>query len=178
MAKNCLNKLGGGVTTTCSLPVVGIKEIYLMHIEDVNPTMDTTSGYWSAISFSSGANSYKIEGYKQNIQVTSAVRSLDASNKLDMSVIFKIPHSVGGSTLRLAFMRAILTGRFYVLVICNDTSKFVVGAQSPLECSGFDWDSNANGSFKTITLTAPDGSAGNYITEVSEGVATTIISKA
>lgn len=178
MAKNCLNRLGRGITTTCNMPIVGIKELYLMHVEDVNPTLDTTSGYWDAISFSPGTNSYKVEGYKQNIQVTSAVRSLDASNKLDISVVFKLPHSVGGSDLRLAFMRAILTGKFYVLVICNDTSKFIVGAQSPLECSGLDWDSNANGQMKTITLTTPDGSAGNYFTDLTVAVLNEIISKA
>lgn len=177
MAKNCLGRLGSSTPVMCSMPIVGVKEIYLMHVEDVKPTMEA-EGYWSAITFDTGTNSYKIEGYKQNIQVTSAIRSLDASNKLDVSVMFKIPHFFGGSTLRLAFRRALLSGRFYVLVICNDTSNFVIGAQSPLECSGFDWDSNANGSYNTITLTAPDGSSGNYITQVTPGVVATIISKA
>lgn len=148
-----------------------------MHVEDVTPQMEADK-YWSAINFATGTNSYKIEGYKQNIQVTSAIRSLDASSKLDVSVMFKIPHSLGGSALRLTFRRALLDGKFYVLVVCNDTSNFVIGAQSPLECSGFDWDSNANGSYNTITLTAPDGSSGNYITEVTPAVVATIISKA
>lgn len=177
MAKTCLNKLGTNILTTCNLPIHGIKELYLMHIEDI--TYSTSSDMsWSAVTFNAGAKSYKVEGYKQNIQITTAVRSLDASNKLDISVSFKIPHSEAGSTTGTNFQRAILTGRFYVAVVCNDSSSFIVGATSPLECSAFDWDSNANGQMRTITLTAPDGSAGNYITDIAPAALATIISKA
>ena len=177
MANICLNKLGSNITKSCVLPVHGIKDIYLMHVEDVMPVLSAYGSVWSGISFSDGAKSYRVEGYKQNIQVTTSVRSLDASNKLDISVSFKIPHSASGSTIGTLFKRVILTGAFYVLVVCNDSSMFIVGSQSPLACSGFDWDSNANGQLQTVTLTAPDGSAGNYITDILQPVATSIISK-
>ena len=177
MGKNCLNKLGTNILVTCSLPVHGIKEIYLMHTEDVTITKGSNEA-WRTVTFATGTKSYRVEGYKQNIQVTTAVRSLDASNKLDISVSFKVPHSVSGSTTGTSFQRAILTGSFYVLVVCNDSSRFIVGSQSPLVCSGFDWDSNANGQMRTITLTAPDGSAGNYIIDIEPTAADSIISKA
>lgn len=165
------------ITTSCNLPIHGIKDIYLMHVEDVTPVEDEKGSFWSDVHFKDGAKSYHVEGYKQNIQVTTSVRSLDASNKLDISVSFKVPHSVSGSTIGTTFQRAILTGAFYVLAVCNDSSIFIAGSQSPLVCSGFDWDSNANGQLRTVTLTAPDGSAGNYITYIRPSVATLIISK-
>lgn len=149
-----------------------------MHVEDVTPTT-AVDGSWNTVAFAEGAKSYRIEGYKQNIQVTMTNRSLEASNKLDISVSFKTPHSFGsGTSMGTAFLRAILTGRFYVLVVGANGRRFIAGSISPLECSGFDWDSNANGQYRTITLTAPDGSAGNYITDIAPGAATTIISKA
>lgn len=177
MAKNCLNKLGTNILSPCSLPVHGIKEIYLMHVEDVTITKGSDEA-WRTVTFATGTKSYRVEGYKQNIQVTTSVRSLDASTKLDISVSFKVPHSVSGSVVGTIFQRAILTGTFYVLVVCNDSSRFIVGSQSPLVCSAFDWDSNTNGQMRTITLTAPDGSAGNYIIDVEPTAADSIISKA
>ena len=178
MAKTCLNKLGINILTSCALPVHGIKEIYLMHVEDVTPVISSDGSTWSNITFKAETKSYKVEGYKQNIQITTAVRSLDASNKLDMSVSFKAPHSEDGYTTGATFQKAILTGKFYVAVVCNDSSSFIAGNISPLECSAFDWDSNANGQMRTITLTAPDGSAGNYITYIAPAALATIISKA
>ena len=175
MAKNCLAKIGSNITTTCSLPINGVKNIYLMHVEDVTVSPSSV-GSWASVTFTTGAKSYKIEGYKQNIQVTTAVRSLDASNKLDMSVIFKIPSSAKGANVNI--LAPLLTGRFYVLVENNDLTYFIAGGTSPLECSGVDWDSNANGQMVTCTLTAPDGSAGNYFTLITPEAVSTIISKA
>ena len=153
----------------CAIPKVGVNNIYLMHAEDVTFS-EADWGQITAANFSSGGRSYVIEGYKQNIQITSALRTMDASNKLDISVIFKVPeHST--------FLRSILTGRFYVMVEYNDLTYSLAGVTSPLECTGMDWDSNANGKLYTITLTAPDGSAGNYYTPVAPAAASTIIAK-
>lgn len=177
MAKTCLNKLGTNIATTCDMPVHGVKALYLMHVEDITYSASSDAS-WASVAFDTDAKSYKVEGYKQNIQVTTAVRSLDASNKLDVTVMFKSPSSHAGRTIETNFMRSILTGKFYVAVVNNDSSAFIVGAQSPLECSGLDWDSNANGCMRTYTLTAPDGSAGNYITGIASAALATIISKA
>ena len=177
MGKTCLNKLGSNIVVDCEIPTVGITELYLMHVEDV--TFVESGGAWSTLTFAEGAKSYRIEGYKQNIQVTMATRSLEASNKLDISISFKTPHSFGsGASMGTAFLRAILAGRFYVLVVGANGRQFIAGSQSPLECTGFDWDSNANGQYRTITLTAPDGSAGNYITDIATAAATIIKTKA
>lgn len=177
MTKTCLNKLTGNILTSCGIPTNGVKDIYLMHAEDVSITIDTY-GRVSAASFAEGAKSYRIEGYKQNIQVTSAVRTMDASNKLDMTIMFKIPTSVNGITENFPFLKSLLTGNFYVLVSTGPSGFYLVGDVSPLECSGMDYDSNANGGFATVTLTAPDGSAGNYMRYVAQSVVSTIISKA
>ena len=90
MSKTCLNKLPGNILVSCEVPVHGISEIYLMHAEDISISIDS-GGTISSVSFATGAKSYRIEGYKQNIQVTTATRSMDASNKLDISVMFKLP---------------------------------------------------------------------------------------
>lgn len=176
MAKTCLNKLTGNILVSCSIPTNGVKDIYLMHAEDVSLTIDNYDRV-SAASFAEGAKSYRIEGYKQNIQVTSAVRTMDASNKLDMTIMFKIPTAINGITENFPFLKSLLTGKFYVLVSTGPSGFYLVGDISPLECSGIDYDSNANGGFATVTLTAPDGSAGNYMRYVAQSVVSTITSK-
>ena len=175
MAKGCLNKLSGNVTVGCTIPLVGIKNIYLVHTDDVtfgvggidNSTIVTAT-------MASGAVTILVEGYKQNIQMTSAVRAMDASAKLDIVVSFKMPLTGVGDDLRV---RSLLTGKFYVLVERNDGANLIVGYTSPLECSGMDWDSNANAGLATVTLSAPEGSAGNYFTRASTAAVTSIKSK-
>lgn len=169
MGKSCLDKLGSNIAVGCTIPVNGVKNIYLMHTEDVT-FIAASWGMVTLANFTNTGKSYKVEGYKQNIQVTSAIRTMDASNKLDISVMFKMPANT-------TFMRSILARRFYVMVEYNDLTYSMAGYTSPLECTGMDGDSNANGKLYTITLTAPDGSAGNYYTPVSSEAAATIISK-
>ena len=176
MGKTCLDKLSANVLVSCGIPTNGVKDLYLMHSEDVT-MVRASDGIVSSVTFATGGRSYMIEGYKQNIQVTAAVRAMDASNKLDISVMFKIPRSVGGYTWGSPFVAALLNGKFVVLVEMNDLTAFMVGDVSPLECTGFDFDSNANGLMRTVTLSAPDGAAGNYITGVTSGVITEIKSK-
>lgn len=169
MGKTCLDKLGGNILVSCSIPINGVKNIYLMHAEDVTFSTDSW-GIITTATFKATGKSYRVEGYKQNIQITSAIRTMDASNKLDISVTFKMP-------VNTTFMRSILTGRFYAMVEYNDLTYSMVGVTSPLECTGMDGDSNANGKLYTVTLTAPDGSVGNYYTPVSPEAVTTVISK-
>lgn len=176
MGKTCLNKLTGNILVSCGIPIHGVKVLYLMHAEDVSLTVDNFNNI-SEASFAEGAKSYRIEGYKQNIQVTSAVRTMDASNKLDTTVMFKVPTTINGITENFPFLKTLLTGRFYALVVTGLSGFYLVGDISPLECSGMDYDSNANGGLATVTLTAPDGSSGNYLRYISQSVVSTIISK-
>lgn len=176
MGKSCLNKLSGNITVDCTIPRVGVKNIYLMHAEDVTLTTDPTGIDITTATVSSGGVVILVEGYKQNIQVTSAIRTMDASVKLDFSVSFKLPgiESTTGSRARL---RSLLTGKFYVLVEYVDGNNMFVGYISPLECSGMDWDSNANASLMTVTLAAPEGSAGNYTMRAASAAVNSIKSK-
>lgn len=176
MGKTCLNKLSGNALVTCDIPTNGVKDLYLMHAEDVKVTLDTTGGI-ATVVFAAGTRSYRIEGYKQNIQITSAIRTLDASAKADFSVMFKIPSSVSGASVNVGTERSFMHGRFYALVVLNSSAVYFIGDTSPLECSGLDYDSNANGGLITITLTAPEGSAGNYRRSITQALASTIISK-
>ena len=176
MGKTCLDKLTGNILVTCDIPSNGVKDIYLMHAEDVTLTLDSTGGV-ATVAFATGALSYRIEGYKQNIQVTSAVRTLDASAKMDYSVMFKVPTLVDGTSVNARTMRSFLGGKFYVLVVLGPSAFYFIGDISPLECSGLDYDSNTNGGFATITLSAPDGSAGNYQRNINQTLVATIISK-
>ena len=59
----------------------------------------------------------------------------------------------------------------------NDGTRSLVGYISPLECSGMDGDSNANAGFATVTLSAPEGSAGNYFMAISQAAMDSIKSK-
>ena len=172
MAKNCLNKLASGITVACTIPQVGVKDIYLMHAEDVTFTYGTTGEILTS-EFAASANSYKVEGYKQNIQVTASLKTTDASARVDQSVTFKVPYS---SDTR-AFINTLALGKFYVLVVFNDGDITVLGDSSPLECSSADFDSNANAKMATVTLASPEGSAGNQARVIAEAVANTIISK-
>nr|DAM61706.1 MAG TPA: hypothetical protein [Caudoviricetes sp.] len=176
MGKNCLDKLKGNVTVSCTIPRVGVKNIYLMHAEDVTLTADASGTDILTATVSSGGAVILVEGYKQNIQVTSAIRTMDVSAKLDVNVSFKLP-GLDSTTMSRARLRSLLTGRFYVLVEYIDNNNMFVGYTSPLECSGMDWDSNANASLMTVTLAAPEGSAGNYIMRATSAAVNSIKEK-
>lgn len=172
MAKNCLNKLASNITVACTITPVGVRDIYLMHAEDVTFTYGPT-GEILSVTFASGTKSYLVEGYKQNIQVTASLKTTDVSARVDSSVTFKVPYFYNTR----AFISALVSGKFYVLVRFNDNDITVLGDTSPLECSSADLDSNANAKMITITLASPEGSAGNHARVISEVVANTIISK-
>ena len=155
----------------CTIPAVGVKDIYLMHADDVTLTLDV-GGNVTAATFAADTASYKIEGYKQNIQLTTSVFSTDASVKLAASVIFKMPSD------NTYLMKTMLSGRYYVLVVRNSGLPILVGAQAPLECSGFDYDSNGNAGMVTVTLSAPEGSSGNYLSGITTKAIASITSKA
>lgn len=170
MGKSCLNKLSNNIKVGCTLAPVGVKNIYLMYSSDVTFTFDTL-GTVKTVAFADGSKSYLVEGYKQNIQVTTSALSTDASQKLAVSVLFKMP-SVSAS-----LMKSVLSGSYYVLVESNSGVVYIVGVQAPLECSGFDFDSNGNAGLATVTLSAPEGSAGNYLTGILPDASNSIISK-
>lgn len=174
MGKSCLNKLRGNITVGCTIPQVGVKNIYLMHAEDVTLTASEYSTMVLSASFASGSSAILVEGYKQNIQITSAIRTMDASAKLDFSVSFKL---AGRDVSVASRVRSLLSGKFYVLAEYNDGTYSFIGYTSPLECSGMDTDSNANAGFTTVTLTAPEGSAGNYLMTVAVAAINSIKSK-
>lgn len=168
MAKNCLNKLSGNILQSCGITQVGLKDIYLMHTEDVTLTSD--GKVVSNITFASGAKSYKVEGYKQNLQYTATLKTTDASARLNTSVTFKMP---ANGTI----MSTLAMGKFYVMVQYADVSAGVVGVQCPLECSAMEFDSNANAALVTVTLSDPEGSAGNAHMACFNIVRDSIISK-
>lgn len=161
MGKNCLSKLSGNVTVDCTIRQVGVKNIYLMHTEDVTLTVAPAGpAVLTGVSFAPGGAAILVEGYKQNIQITSAIRTMDASAKLDFSVAFKM---AGRNYDAASRIQSLLTGKFYVLAEYRDGTYSFIGYTSPLECSGMDWDSNANAGLTTVSLAAPEGSAGNYL---------------
>lgn len=172
MSKTCLNKLTGNILTDCTLPIHGVKELYLMHVQDVTFTLVGDATQVSAVVFAEGAKSYKVEGYKQNLQVTASLRSTDASERFDVSIMFK-------SKLLGSIGRPIMTGKFYVMVVDPQSTgaNIIWGINSPLECSNVEYDSNANGGLVTYTLTAPEGSAGNNFILSYPTVAASIINK-
>ena len=171
MGKGCLNKLDRSIKVDCKITPVGVKNIYLMHTSGITFTFDA-GGTVTKATFANGFKSYLVEGYKQNIQVTTSVLSTDASQKLAVSVSFKMPSSSA------SLMKSVLLGSYYVLVESNSGVIYMVGVQAPLECSGFDFDSNGNAGLVTVTLSAPEGSAGNYLTGILSEVSKAIISKA
>lgn len=174
MANGCLDKLTDNVLVTCDMAPVGVSDLYLIYPEDVTLTLIDSNRQISAIAFATGAKSYRIEGYKQNIQVTAALRTLDASVRYDVSVMFKVPESspfLGGR---------FMGGKFYVLEIPNGSSGSafnIWGVNAPLECTNIEYDSNAIGKLITVTLSAPEGSAGNNRVTCFAAVKDSIIAK-
>lgn len=171
MAKACLNKLSANIAQGCTFEQNGIKNIYLMYPEDVKFTFGGGLEYISTATFTVDAKPYLVEGYKQNIQLSTSARVMDASMRLDYSLSFKIPRSASGP------LRSFTTGRFYVMVEYLSGYSIMLGTTCPLECSAIDGDSNANSGMFTITLAAPEGSAGNHQVEVAPAAKNTIISK-
>lgn len=170
MAKTCLNKLSGNILQDCTITPVGIKDIYLMHAEDATITIAVGGASIASVAFASGAKSYKIEGYKQNIQYTTSLKTTDASARLNTSISFKM--KIAGVD-----MQSLATGRFYVMTMNADGTSDFIGANAPLECSAMDFDSNANARFVTVTLSDPEGSAGNHFYVCYTAVRDSIISK-
>lgn len=171
MGKSCLNKLSGNILQDCTITPVGIKDIYLMHAEDVTITLAVGGASITKVVFASGAKSYKVEGYKQNIQYTASLKTTDASARLNTSISFKMK-------LAGVDMQSLATGRFYVMTMNADGTSDFIGANAPLECSAMDFDSNANARLVTVTLSDPEGSAGNHFYVCYTTVRDSIISKA
>lgn len=172
MGKRCLNKLSGNITVGCTITPVGVKDIYLMHAEDVTFAYEGAGVIMTAV-FANGAKAYRVEGYKQNIQVTASLKTTDASARVDSSVTFKIPFNYSTR----GFINSLVSGRFCVLVVFNDSDYAVLGDLSPLECSSADFDSNANAKMATFTLASPEGSAGNNARSIGIDARNAIISK-
>lgn len=172
MGKSCLSKLSGNILVDCTLRSHGIKDLYLMHVEDVTFALSSDGTQISTVTFAENAKSYRVEGYKQNIQITSSLRTTDASSRLDVSIMFK-------SVLSGPLSRGIMPGRFYAMAVYADSTgdNTVWGLNSPLECSSIEYDSNTNGRLATYTLTAPEGSAGNNLVTAPPAASTSIISK-
>lgn len=173
MAKNCLNKLASNIRVKCTINPVGVKNIYLMHAEDVTFTFTDNPRRVASVTFANGAKSYLVEGYKQNIQVSGSLKSLDAAASMDASVTFKIPYGPNAISL----VDTITTGRFCVLALFNNTDQAILGSTIPLECSAADFDSNANANMITITLATPDGAAGCHMVVPTNEARDSIISK-
>ena len=174
MAKNCLNKLASNITVDCTITPVGVRDIYLMHAEDVTFTYNAPGIIQTAV-FAGSTKPYKVEGYKQNIQVTASLKTTDASARVDQSVTFKMPYGTGFTTS--SNINSIASGTFLVLVEFNNGDYTMLGATVPLECSSADFDSNANARLITFTLASPEGSAGNRAVPVDGPVRDLIISK-
>lgn len=174
MAKNCLNKLTSSIAVGCTVIPAGVRAIYLMHAEDVTFTY-SSAGIIQAAAFADGAKAYKVEGYRQNIQVTASLKTTDASARVDQSVTFKVQYATNYATL--AFLNSVASGKFYVFVVYNDGDYTMLGNRAALECSSVDFDSNANARMVTVTLASPEGSAGNQAVPVSPAARDLIISK-
>lgn len=174
MAKGCLNKIASNITVDCTISQTGVRDIYLMHAEDVTFTYNS-AGIIQPPVFAEGAKVHRVEGYKQNIQVTASLKTTDASARVDQSVTFKVPYNTNYATL--AFLNSVTLGKFYVFVVFNKGDYTMLGATSPLDCSSVDFDSNANARMVTVTLTSPEGSAGNSLVPVSPAARDLIISK-
>ena len=172
MSKTCLSRLQGNILVNCALRAHGISDIYLMHVEDVAFTYSSDATQILSVAFASGAKSYRVEGYKQNLQATASLRSTDVSGRFDVSIMFKT--ALGGM-----IAPAVMTGKFYVMLVepLATGLNTVWGCNAPLECSNVDYDSNANGKLVTYTLSAPEGSAGNHRVVASAAAATSIVSK-
>lgn len=141
-----------------------------MHTEDVTLTLNG-NGQTKTAEFAEGASSTKVEGYKQNIQVTASALSTDAANRLAVSIAFKLPPRFEDAS------RALLVGRFYVLVEYNDGRYQMAGTQAPLECTSYEYDSNSGAGLITVTLSNPEGAPGGYLVTALASAVNTIISK-
>lgn len=173
MAKGCLEKLTGNLLTTCDLEALGVLDLYLMYPRDVTLKMSGSNREVSSVEFASGAKSYRVEGYKQNIQITSSLLSTDASNRNAISITFKVPAK------KQSMWSAIQNGEFYVLEVPTSQVSFFAlwGINVPLVCTNFEYDSNSNGRMATVTLSAPEGSAGNHRCFCSAAVKNSIVAK-
>ena len=59
MGKSCLDKFNQSILVDCTIPQVGVKDIYLMHAADVT-FVSNSGGDVTGVTFADGAASYKM----------------------------------------------------------------------------------------------------------------------
>ena len=168
----CISKLATAIAYDCDSGATGLVSALIINKADIASFSVDVADYNTVktLVLASGARSYKVEGYKQNIQYTTSLKTTEASARLNTSVSFKIK-SDG------LVMQALSTGKFYVMTLDADGTSDFIGANAPLECSAMDFDSNANARLVTVTLSDPEGSAGNHFHVCYSAVRDSIISK-
>lgn len=177
MGKTCLNKLSQSLLMDCTIPQHGISELLLVYADDVESksydVADDTN--LTGVTLKSGAFSYLVEGYKASIQAVEAIQQTDYSNAMKQTVTFRVFDKQKAGAIH----KALLLGKFVVFAKMNDVGQYrAYGAKSPLELTGIDGDTNANGGYSLVTLSTQEGAQGDYSTTVTKSVYDLIKGKA
>ena len=172
MGKTCLSSIAKNFIKECSLKLNGISEMYIVsieHIASVTFAAGSNDTSLATLTMVAGAKSVFVEGYKNAIKATQSLRAGDYQNALAQSITFP----VYGSALD-ASVKAVLNGRYVAFTKSEDLTYRAYGLNGGLEASAVDSDTNTNAGTITVSLSTPEGVAGEYPMTIAAAVWTTL----
>lgn len=172
MGKLCLTKLDSNILHVCDAAANGISELLLINSSDVKSV--TWANPISVLTLDVAAKVALVEGYRNSIQVTEAVRLLDSGVGMAQTVSFYVYDKKGGA----AAIQSLYTGKFTVVAKYRELGLYrVFGVYSPLEVTAVDSDSNTDGGFWKVTLSTPEGSQGDAAQRITPELYTVLRTK-
>ena len=172
MGKICLSKISKNFLKDCSLKLNGITEMYLVALSDINGftyTASTGETVLATISLAAGTKAVFIEGYKNAVKATQSIRTSDYQNALAQTITFPVYGSVNDEGVK-----AVLNGKYAAFTKGEDLTMRAYGLLGGLEASAADSDTNTNGGAVTVSLSTPEGLAGEYPVTIATAVWTTL----
>ena len=150
---NCLKtKLMYNLTTSCSLPINGVSEMYLIEYGAFTSTTDPQGLKLQSITIPGEAKVVaRVEGFGNSIKATETIKTGDYATGVTQSVTFPIR----GNTHHQQ-QQAVLNGRFVAFTKNEGLSYKVYGLMNGLEATGFEASTDTNGNSPTVTLSTPE----------------------
>ncbi|WAX17409.1 hypothetical protein PM116P2_00039 [Parabacteroides phage PM116P2] len=168
MGKICLSKISKNFLKDCSLKLNGITEMYLVALSDIESftfQTDTGDSILATLTIVAGSKTVFVEGYKNAVKATQSIRSSDYQNALAQTITFPVYGAVND-----AGVKAVLNGKYVAFTKGEDLTYRAYGLLGGLEASAADSDTNTNAGAITISLSTPEGLAGEYPVTVASSV--------
>lgn len=151
---NCLKTaLVGNILTSCSIPVNGVAELYLISRDDIaSYTISADGGSLLSITIAgTGPKVADVEGFGNAIKVSDTIKTTDYATGLAQTVTIPVEGYNNNRSLQ-----ALLSGNFVAFTKSEALQYRVYGLFNGLEATGYESNSDTNGNRNTVTLSTPE----------------------